>query len=191
MYISWHHVLLDTKPMSEAPKTAMDYSRVIIHPRFIHYFTLRQASTRSTGIKPPPSFLSPMFTSILAEMENVGNSLKCLGTKLALLKAKAICNARVASGIASVFVTWLRTVSRWNANWREAERKGEREPVREKWIQLTLNLTLSRYWTTPTLSPGEKMRHRSIARIHFHNNIRILLALVIRIICDGVKTLQL
>lgn len=31
----------------------MDYSQVIIHPRFIHYFTLRQASTRSTGTRPP------------------------------------------------------------------------------------------------------------------------------------------
>jgi len=53
----------------------------------------------------PVSFLSPVFTSISAEMENVGNSLECLGTKLALLKAKAICDAHVASGIASVFIT--------------------------------------------------------------------------------------
>ncbi|CAL1689085.1 unnamed protein product [Lasius platythorax] len=50
------------------------------------------------------TFLSSMFTSISAEMENVGNSLKYLDTKLTLLRAKAICDACVASRIASVFV---------------------------------------------------------------------------------------
>jgi hypothetical protein len=40
------------------------------------------------------SFLSLVFTSVSAEMENVGNSLKCLDTKLVTLRAKAICDAR-------------------------------------------------------------------------------------------------
>lgn len=53
--------------------------------------------------------LLPLFTSLSAEMENVGNSLKCLDTKLATaprrvpLAANAICDARVASRIACAF----------------------------------------------------------------------------------------
>lgn len=40
------------------------------------------------------SFLSPMFTSISAEMENVGNSLNCAPAQSpAALRAKAICDA--------------------------------------------------------------------------------------------------
>lgn len=105
-------VPLDTKPMSEASRPQWITAESLFIPALyiISHFGKPLPAVPAPG---PLSFLSPMFTSISTEMENVGNSLKCLSTKLALLKAKAICDVRVASGIASVFVAWLGAVSRW------------------------------------------------------------------------------
>ena len=128
-------VLLDTKPMSEASRPQWITAKSLFIPSLyiISHFGKPLPAVPAPG---PHVFLSPMFTSISAEMENVENSLKCLGTKLALLKAKAICDARVALGIASVFIAWLWAVSRWNTDemTEVTERTEERELIREEWI---------------------------------------------------------
>lgn len=114
----------------------MDYSRVIIHS-FALYIILHfgKPPTRRTGRQPsfPLTFLSPVFTSVSTEMENVGNSPKCLGTKLAPLRAKAICDARVASRIASVFVVvWLRTVVKDGGEGGEGRERWRRKGIRKE-----------------------------------------------------------
>jgi len=79
------------------------------------------------------SFLSPAFTSVSAEIENVGNSLKSLDTKLAMLRAKAICDARAASSFRPRRLTLSNLARRWAGEWRR------------RWTQSTLDLALRRY----------------------------------------------
>lgn len=141
-------VLLDTKLMPEASRPQW----ITAESLFIPALYIISHFGKPLPAPGPLAFLSPMFTSILAEMENVGNSLKCLGTKLALLRAKAICDVRVASGITSVFVAWLRAVLRWNTDEMTKGRKeGRKGDSRRVGINFKLG-ALSRYRTTPTIS---------------------------------------
>lgn len=73
----------------------MDYSRVIIHPRFIHYFTLRQASTRSTG--------TPCFLSCLRafrrkwKMSGIRWSVSAQSSHAAESKSNLRCSRRIGN----------------------------------------------------------------------------------------------